>query len=248
MRLQGKVALITGGTSGIGLATAKRFQEEGASVAITGRDDGRLADAMLALGGKVLSIKADARSASDMRNAVEQVHARCGRLDILFANAGVAVPRPLEAIDEAHLDDHLSSNVKSVVFAVQQAVPVMGRGGSIVLNTSWLGEVGTPGLSVLSASKAAVRSLTRSLAAELAHRGIRVNAVSPGPIDTPIYGKMGLPPETLQVMAGQIQGQVPMGRFGMAEEIAGAALFLASDESSFMLGAEIVVDGGLSQI
>ena len=248
MRLSGKSALITGGTTGIGLATAKRFQQEGARVAVTGQNPERLAAAAQELGPDVLTIRADARSVSDTAAVMAQVKEQFGGLDVLFVNAGVAIPAPLDAVDEAHLDDQMAVNFKGTFFTVQKAVPLMESGGSIILNTSWLDEVGTAGLSVLSASKAAVRSLARSLGAELASKGIRVNAVSPGPISTPIYGKMGMPPEQLQQMAGQIQGKVPLGRFGTAEEIVGAVLFLASDESSFMLGSEIVVDGGLSQL
>ena len=248
MRLSGKTALITGGTSGIGLATARLFQQEGARVAVTGQNPERLTAAAQELGTDVLTIQADVHSLTEIIAMLAQVQERFGRLDVLFVNTGIGSPAPLEAVDEAHLDDLMAVNFKGAFFTIQQSVPLMGSGGSIILNTSWLNEVGAPGLSVLSASKAALRSLARSLGAELAPKGIRVNAVSPGPISTPFHGKMGLPPEQLQQMAGHLQEQVPMRRFGTAEEIAGAALFLASDESSFMLGSEIVVDGGLSQL
>ena len=248
MRLSGKTALITGGTSGIGLATARLFQQEGARVAVTGQNPERLTAAAQELGTDVLTIQADVHSLTEITAMLAQVQERFGRLDVLFVNTGIGSPAPLEAVDEAHLDDLMAVNFKGAFFTIQQSVPLMGSGGSIILNTSWLNEVGAPGLSVLSASKAALRSLARSLGAELAPKGIRVNAVSPGPISTPFHGKMGLPPEQLQQMAGHLQEQVPMRRFGTAEEIAGAALFLASDKSSFMLGSEIVVDGGLSQL
>ena len=248
MRLSGKMALIIGGTSGIGLATAKRFQAEGARVAITGQNPERLAAAAQELGENTLAIQADARSLTETKAGMAQVQQHFGKLDVLFVNAGVAFPGPLETVDEAHIDTMFDINFKGTFFAVQSAVPLMEKGGSIILNTSWLDEVGVSGLSILSASKAAARSLARTLSAELAPKGIRVNAVSPGAIATPIYGKMGLPPEHLEQMAGQIQKQIPLGRFGQPEEIAAAVVFLASDDSSYCLGAELVVDGGMSQL
>jgi NAD(P)-dependent dehydrogenase (short-subunit alcohol dehydrogenase family) len=246
--LKGKTALITGGTTGIGFATAKLFLENGARIAITGLDLQRLEQAKTALGGDTIAIKADVCSVAELADAKKQTQSRFGRLDVLFANAGVAFATPLDTTDEARYEAIMGPNLRGVFFTVQQFAPLMGAGGSIVLNTSWLNEVGTQGLSLLSASKAAVRSLARTLSAELQLRGIRVNAVSPGAINTPIHGKTGMSPEQLRTFAAGLQQRIPLQRFGNAEEIAAAALFLASDASSYMLGAEIVVDGGFSQL
>lgn len=246
--LQGKTSLITGGTTGIGFATAKLFREQGAKVAITGLSPQRLAQARHALGDDVLTIKADVRSMAELAAASQAVHTEFGHLDVLFANAGVAFATPVSSTDEARFDEMMDINFKGVFFTVQHMLPLMRKGSSIVLNTSWLDQVGTAGLSLLSASKAAARSLTRTLAAELWPQGIRVNAVSPGAINTPIHTKTGMTPEQLQAFASGLQQKIPMGRFGTAEEIAAAVLFLASDGSSYMLGAELVVDGGFSQL
>jgi NAD(P)-dependent dehydrogenase (short-subunit alcohol dehydrogenase family) len=251
--LQGKTALITGGSSGIGLACAKLFLSCGAKVAILGRDAKALAQAreqLMALdaSAELLTLQANVIDLAQLRTAKEQVHAHWGRLDVLFANAGVAYATPLQTTDEQTYSSLMDINVKGVFFTVQQFAPLMQAGGSIILNTSWLAEVGTANLSLLSASKAAVRSLARTLSAELLSQGIRVNAVSPGAINTPIHTKTGMPPEQLQAFADRIAKSVPLGRFGTAEEVAQAALFLASDASSYMLGAEIVVDGGFSQL
>jgi len=179
---------------------------------------------------------------------METVRERYGRLDILFANAGLGRAAPLEAVTEAQFDEQFAVNFKGLFFTVQKAVPLMDKGASIVLTTSFLNAVGAPGLSILSATKAAVRSLARTLGAELAPRGIRVNAVSPGPIDTPFHSKLGLAEKALAEVAAGIETQVPLRRFGKADEIAKTALFLASEDSSFMTGAEVVVDGGLSNV
>jgi NAD(P)-dependent dehydrogenase (short-subunit alcohol dehydrogenase family) len=248
MELQGKTALITGGSSGIGLATARHFVAAGARVTITGQDETRLAEAAQSLGPNVRALRADVRQLADLSSLAQQVSADRQPLDVLFVNAGVAFATPLGTVDEARYADVFDVNVRGAFFTVQALAPHMARGGSIILNTSWLNQVGTPGLSLLSASKAAVRSLTRTLAAELWPTGLRVNAVSPGAIDTPIHGKTGMAPEALAAFAQRIEAGVPMGRFGKAEEVAAAAIFLASDASSYMLGAEIVVDGGLSQL
>jgi NAD(P)-dependent dehydrogenase (short-subunit alcohol dehydrogenase family) len=177
----------------------------------------------------------------------DEIQERFGRLDILFANAGIGRAAMLDAVTEQQIDEQFAINFKGIFFAVQKAAPLMEKGGSILLTTSFLNEVGTPGLSILSATKAAVRSLARSLGSELASRGIRVNAVSPGPISTPFHGKLGLSDQQLKDAAAGIEVQVPPHRFGEAVEIARAALFLASDDASFMTGAEVVVDGGLTQ-
>jgi NAD(P)-dependent dehydrogenase (short-subunit alcohol dehydrogenase family) len=248
MKLKNKVALITGGTSGIGLETAKLFRDEGAHVIVTGVNPERLQEASRQLGPNVLVLSADLRIPSAINDLVAAIRDEFSHLDILFANAGVGFVAPLESVTDGQIDEQFSVNFKGIFFAVQKAVPVLSAGGSIVLTTSFLDTVGVPGLSILSATKAAVRSLARSLGAELAPRGIRVNAISPGPISTPFHSKLGLSDNDLNEMAAAITAQVPLRRFGATDEIARAALFLASEDSSFMTGAELVVDGGLSQL
>jgi NAD(P)-dependent dehydrogenase (short-subunit alcohol dehydrogenase family) len=246
MRLQGKTAVITGGTSGIGLATARHFIAQGAKVLITGQDADRLEAAGRELGA--FTHRVDVRQAIDLHSLGAVAKERFGRLDVLFANAGVAYVTPLAQTGEDRFHELFDINVKGAFFTVQALAPLMPAGGSIVLNTSWLGAVGTPGLSLLSATKAAVRSLTRTLAAELLDQGVRVNAVSPGAISTPIYGKTGMSAQAQQAFAMQMSQRIPLKRFGTADEVAQAAVFLASDESRYMLGAELVVDGGFSQL
>jgi NAD(P)-dependent dehydrogenase (short-subunit alcohol dehydrogenase family) len=246
MRLQGKTAVITGGTSGIGWATARQFIDQGAKVLITGQDPTRLATAGRELGAATQLV--DVRRATDLQALRDVAQAQFGHVDILFANAGVAYATPLAETGEARFDELFDINVKGVFFTVQALAPLMPAGASIVLNTSWLDQVGTPGLSLLSATKAAVRSLTRTLAAELLAQGVRVNAVSPGATATPIHGKTGMSPEALQAFATQLAQRIPLKRFGEAAEVAAAALFLASDESRYILDAELVVDGGFSQL
>lgn len=246
MRLTGKTALITGGTSGIGFASAALLKSEGARIAITGQSEVTLSAAKAALGDDVICLQVDVRKDADLCSARDACHAALGELDILFANAGIAYSTPLGSEGSHAFSDMLDVNVTGVFRTVQALVPLMRAGGSIILNTSWLNEVGTAGLSALSASKAAVRSLARTWSAELLDRGIRVNAVSPGAIDTPIHLKLGLAPEALADFARRLTNDIPLGRFGTAEEIARAVGFLASDDSSYMLGAEIVVDGGFS--
>lgn len=247
MKLQNKVAFITGGTSGIGLETAKLFQAEGAKVIVTGTNPGRLEAAGKALGDNALVLSVDLRKPAEIERAVEEVRARYGRIDVVFANAGAGTAAPLESVTPEQIDEQFSLNVSGLFFTIQKAAPLIPKGGSIVVTTSFLNAVGTPGLSILSATKAAIRSLVRSLGAELAPRGIRVNAVSPGPIATAFHTKLGLTDAQLTETATAIQAQVPLQRFGEAVEIARTALFLASDDSSFTTGAEIVVDGGLTQ-
>ena len=247
-RLDGKTALITGATSGIGWATARLFMEEGARVAITGQDEGRLVEAADALGGDVLAVRTEMRSLSDIDAMIGEVEEAFGGLDVLFANAGVTWASPFAQEDEESFDGQVDINLKGPFFVVQRAEPILNEGASVVLTTSTLDEMGMPGMGVYAASKAAVRSLTRSFAAELVERGIRVNAVSPGPIDTPIYSKLGMPPEAVQQMAAGLVEQIPMRRFGRPEEVAKAVLFLASEDSSFVLGEELAVDGGWTQL
>lgn len=248
MHLKDKVALITGGTSGIGLATARLFRDEGARVIVTGANSDRLAAASRELGSGVLAFRADLRVPSKIAMIVSAIRDKFGRLDVVFANAGAGLAAPLEAVTEARIDEQFSINFKGAFFTVQHAAPLLSNGASIVLTTSFLNSVGTPGLSILSATKAAVRSLVRCLGAELAPRGIRVNAVSPGPISTPFHGKLGLAEQELRAAASGIEARVPLHRFGQADEVAKAVLFLASDAASFMTGAELVVDGGLTQL
>jgi NAD(P)-dependent dehydrogenase (short-subunit alcohol dehydrogenase family) len=248
MKLSNKIVLVTGGTSGIGLEAAKLFREEGASVIIVGQNPDRLQAAASQFGDSVTLLRGDVSKPADIEAIVEQIRRKFGRIDVLFANAGMGLAAPLEAVTEDQIDAQFGVNFKGVFFTIQKAAPLLAKGGSIVVTTSFLNEVGAPGLSILSATKAAVRSLVRSLGAELAPRGIRVNAVSPGPVSTPFHGKLGLSGEQLNEAASAIENQVPLQRFGEAGEIAKAALFLASDDSSFMTGSEVVVDGGISQL
>jgi NAD(P)-dependent dehydrogenase (short-subunit alcohol dehydrogenase family) len=244
----GKVAVITGGNSGIGLATARRFVSEGAKVAILGRDPTTLETAVSELGDAAIGVAGDVQSLQDLDRFYETVKRDFGSIDLLFVNAGVAKMRPLEAVDEKHFDELFAVNVKGAYFTVQKALPLMNDGGTIVLNTSIANQLGNPTMSVYAASKAALRSLVRTFSAELVERGIRVNAISPGPIETPIYGRLDLPPEAQEEMAAAFTEQVPLKRFGAAEEVANAVLFLSSSESSFVLGHELVVDGGMTQL
>jgi NAD(P)-dependent dehydrogenase (short-subunit alcohol dehydrogenase family) len=246
--LDGKTALITGGSSGIGLATALRLRNDGARVAITGTDEAKLKAARAQIGGDTLAIRTDVRSLAELAAMAEQIREAFGTLDILFANAGLAYGTPIATTDEASFDRLMDVNVKGVFFTVQSILPVMKDGGAIVLNTSWLGQVGTPGRAVLSASKAAVRSFTRVLAAELVERRIRVNAVSPGPIETPIHRAPGQSEAEFAEYAAKVGAKVPIGRMGKAEEIAAAVAFLASDDAQYILGAELNVSGGFGDL
>lgn len=248
MRLAGKTALITGGSSGIGLATAKLFIREGARVAVTGRDVSRFGAVKDELGEGALVIAADVRSIADMRAAAGRVGEAFGGLDVFFANAGVAYATPLDETAEDRYAELMDINVKGVFFSMQATSPILREGASIILNTSFLNTVGFPGLSLLAASKAAVRSLARSWSRELLRRRIRVNALSPGAIDTPIQDKFGGTPGEVRERKTQLATQVPVGHLGRADDIAEAALFLASDESSYVVGVELVVDGGISQL
>ncbi|RZS79885.1 NAD(P)-dependent dehydrogenase (short-subunit alcohol dehydrogenase family) [Phyllobacterium myrsinacearum] len=248
MKLLGKTALITGGTSGIGLATAKLFVREGARVAITGRDASRFEQIKAELGKQAIIIAADVRSVADMRNVSKRIEDEFGALDIFFANAGVALSTPLASTDEASYAELMDINVKGVFFSMQAVSPILREGASVILVTSFLNQVGREGLSLLSASKAAVRSLARTWSRELLARRIRVNAVSPGGIDTPLHDRGRRTPEEVKARKAELASRVPLGRLGEADEIAQAVLFLASDESRYILGAELVVDGGISQL
>ncbi|MEO0533749.1 MAG: SDR family oxidoreductase [Cyanobacteria bacterium P01_A01_bin.123] len=239
-RLQNKTAVVTGGTTGIGFESAKLFIAEGARVIITGRNEARLAEAVESLGANAIGVKADVQSLADIDQLVTRVQAEFGELDILFANAGVAKRALLRDVTEADFDQEITINLKGVFFTVQKLEPLMKNGSSVILNTTTLAQTALPGEGVYSASKAAVRSLARSFSLELLDRQIRVNAVAPGAIETPIWSKMELPPE----VAEHVLSRAPIGRFGKPEEIAKVVLFLASDDSSYMLGEEILIDGG----
>ncbi|MGB7444941.1 MAG: SDR family oxidoreductase [Coleofasciculaceae cyanobacterium] len=243
-RLNGKTAVITGGTSGIGLVTAQLFIEEGAKVIITGQNETRLKDAAVTLGDSAIPVRANTLELANIDYLAEQVKATIGSIDVLFVNAGVAKAAPFKQVTEAGFDEEVAINFKGAFFTVQKLEPVMKDGGSIILTTTCLDQTAMMGESVYSATKAAVRSLARSFSVELLERKIRVNAIAPGPIETPIWSKMEMPQEVMEQAAQKVIGRTPVGRFGKPEEIAKAVLFLASDDSSFMLGEEILVDGG----
>lgn len=247
-KLDGKVALITGGNSGIGLATAKLFVQEGAKVVITGRREEALDQAAKEIGGDVKTVLADSGDVSKAKYVVEETVNAFGKIDILFINAGVAYFLPIEEITEDHFDSQFNINVKGPFFLVKEALPHLNDGGVIIGNTSVVGQKGFDGTSVYSATKAAFRSLSRVLASELRSRKIRTVSVAPGPIETPIYGKIGMPQEAVEEMGAGFAQQVPLGRFGSSDELAKSVLFLASDDASYVNGVELEVDGGLSQI
>jgi NAD(P)-dependent dehydrogenase (short-subunit alcohol dehydrogenase family) len=246
--LTGKVAVVTGGNSGIGLATAKRFREEGAKVAITGRDQKTLDEAVKTIGGDVIAVRADVSKLGDLDKFYKIVADKFGKIDIVFANAGIAKFAPFADSTEALFDETFDINVKGVYFTIQKALPLLNEGASIVINSSVVNETGPHSASIYSATKAAVRSFARTLTTELIDRGIRVNVVSPGPITTPIFGRTGLPKEALDEFATTVKAKVPMKRFGEPEEIANTVLFLASPEASYITGIDINVDGGLGQV
>lgn len=248
MKLSGQTAVITGGNSGIGLATAKLFISEGAQVAILGRDGKTLESAARELGNKAVAFKVDVASLEQIDAAVKEVGDKLGKVDILFANAGIAEFTPMEHVDADFFDKTFDINVKGVFFTVQKFLPLLRDNGAVLLTTSVVNQKGWPGTSVYSASKAAVRSLARTLAAELAPRNIRVNAISPGPIETPIFGRLGMSEEAVQQLIENTLKQSPMHRFGSADEVAQVALFLAGAQSSYLTGGEICVDGGLGQL
>jgi NAD(P)-dependent dehydrogenase (short-subunit alcohol dehydrogenase family) len=248
-KLEGKVAVITGGSSGIGLATAKRFLDEGAHVVITGRRKKELEQAAAALGGNITTVVGDVSRLEDLDRLYAIVKEKHGHIDILFANAGAGTIAPLEMATEAHFDQTFDVNVKGLFFTVQKALPLFKDGGSIILTSSVSNVMGLPGFSAYAASKAAVRSFSRAWTLELKDRNIRVNTMSPGPIDTPALATTtGLTPEQAEQAAAQFASQVPMGRRGQPEEIAAAVTFLASDESSYITGVDLAVDGGLAQV
>ncbi|MDR3427455.1 SDR family oxidoreductase [Silvimonas sp.] len=247
-RFTAKTVLVTGGSSGIGLAAAQAFAAEGARVIITGRDEAALAKAKAAIGDQAEVIRADsgnARAAAELTGEVSRLGVQ---LDAIFINAGSASFSPFDKVSEDLWDRTFNTNVKGPYFQIQALLPLLKQGASIVLNGSINAHIGMPDSSVYAASKAALISLAKTLSAELLPRGVRVNVISPGPIATPLYGKLGMDAETLQGVAEQIRNQVPLGRFGTPEELASTVLHLSAPESAFIVGTEIVVDGGMSQL
>lgn len=248
-RLQGKVALVTGGTSGLGLATAKRFIAEGARVFITGRRKEALEEAIREIGGDVTGIPGDVASLTDLDRLFEEIHQKAGRLDILFANAGGGAFMPLGQVTEEHFDKYFGINVKGTLFTVQKALPLMSSGGAIVVNGSMVSKKGFPAFGVYAATKAALRSFVRTWVVDLKGTNIRVNMVSPGTVITPAYqSELGMTDEQIEGFTAQASETTPLGRTGTPDEIAKVVVFLVSEESSFVNGIELFVDGGAAQI
>src|SRR6185369_6889725 len=248
-RLNDKVALVTGGNSGIGKETVNRFLEEGATVYFTGRNPETIKETANSLGrGKVTGIRCDSNDARGFGQVLERIRKEQGRLDVLFLNAGIAELTPLGSTTEEQLNRLFDTNVKSVFLSLQSAIPYFpDHGGSIILSGAWLTEFGAPLLSVVSATKAAVRNFARSFSAALLEKKIRVNCLSPGAIATPLYGRLGLEEARLKQLTECVTPKIPLGRFGTARDIANCAIYLASDESDYVLGADFVVDGGFSK-
>ncbi|MGZ4978460.1 MAG: glucose 1-dehydrogenase [Methylobacter sp.] len=244
-KLSGKIAVITGGNSGIGLATAKLFANEGATVVITGRRQAELDAAVAEIGSNAVGIQGDVSKLADLDKLYAEVKNQFGHIDIVFANAGIAELAPIGLITEEHFDKVFGINVKGLLFTVQKALPLLVDGGSIILNSSAANTLALEGFAVYSATKAAVRSFARTWTNELKERKIRVNVVSPGPVETPIFDKMGLSEQQIDEFGTNIATQVPLGRFGRPEEIAQAVLFLASSDSSYVAGVDLYVDGGM---
>ena len=247
-KLENKVALITGGNSGIGLATAKLFAKEGAKVVITGRREDALENAIKEIGHDAKYVLADAAEFGAAKTSVEAVVSQYGKIDVLFLNAGVAYFLPIDSIDEDHFDTQFNINVKNPFFTIKESLPHLSEGAVIISNTSVVNQKGFDGTSVYSATKAALRSLTRVLASELKAKKIRTVSVAPGPIETPIYSKLGMPEEAVKEMGAGFASLVPLSRFGTADELANAVLFLASNDASYVNGVELAVDGGMSQV
>ncbi|MFZ3333918.1 MAG: SDR family oxidoreductase [Candidatus Acidiferrales bacterium] len=247
-RLEGKVAVVTGGNSGIGLAAAKRLKDEGARVAISGRSKKTLDEALKILGKDALAVQADVAKLGEIDKLFAAVSEKFGKIDVLFVNAGVAKFVPLNAVTEEHFDEIFDIDAKGAYFTIQKALPYLNDGASIILNTSVAGQKGLANGTVYSATKAALRSFARSVAAELVGRNIRVNAVAPGPIVTPIFGRTGLSQEAIDDFTKELISMVPMKRLGKPEEVAGVVAFLASPDASYITGVEINVDGGMGQI
>ncbi len=243
-----KIAVITGGSTGIGFATAHRLIIDGAQVVVTGRNQEALDAAVLDLGDRAVGIQGDVANLGNLDRLFARIKDQFGRIDILFANAGIAPFVPIEAVTEEHFDGLFDINVRGLFFTVQKALALMSEGGSIILNASVVAQTGLPNTSVYSATKAAVRSLGRTLAAELSPRGIRVNVVSPGLIETPLWGKLGLSQDEVEVFGAQVVQQTPLRRPGKPAEIAATVAFLASEDASYFTGADLVADGGMVQV
>lgn len=247
-KLEGKVAVVTGGNSGIGLATAKRFVAEGAKVVVTGRRQPELDAAVREIGGHAIGVRGDVGNLADLDRLYATVKEKFGRVDVLFANAGIAEFAPLEQVTEEHFDRAFNTNVKGLLFTVQKALPLMPDGASVILNASIVSIKGMEAFSVYSATKAAVRSFARSWTTDLKSRKIRVNAISPGPIDTPGVDGLAKNPQEAEDIKASLAAGVPLGRMGAPDEIAKVAVFLGSDDSSFVTGIELFVDGGMAQV
>jgi NAD(P)-dependent dehydrogenase (short-subunit alcohol dehydrogenase family) len=247
-KLEGKVVLITGGTNGIGLASARLFKANGARLAVTGRDPESLAAAQEELGSDALVVASQAGDLAEVDALLAQVKERFGRLDVLFLNAGLSSPAPFEQVTEDQFDAIVGLNFKAAFFTIQKALPLFGDSASVIVTTSITNQTGTPNFSVYGASKAALRSLVQSLGLALIGRGIRVNAISPGPIDTNAFQRLKLPRERVEAIHADIRAKSPIKRFGSADEVAKVALFLASDDAAYIVGEEIVVDGGLTHV
>ena len=245
-RFEGKVAMVTGGNSGIGLAAAKAFAREGAQVAVTGRDEGTLKNAEKEIGSGALAIRADAARIADLDAAMAKVRDQFKRIDALFVNAGIGKFVPIAEVTEAMFDEIVTINLKGAFFTVQKALPLMARGSAVVLNASINAHIGLPGTTVYGATKAAVVNMAKTMSADLAERGIRVNAVSPGPVETPIFGRAGISSEQSRQTKEWLQNQTLVKRMAGPEEIAEAVLYLSSDVSSFVIGTELVIDGGMT--
>ncbi|WP_136481076.1 SDR family NAD(P)-dependent oxidoreductase [Cognatitamlana onchidii] len=247
-KLENKVAVITGANSGIGLATAKLFLKEGAKVVISGRRENALDEATKDLEGDFITVVADVSKTEDNKNLIDQAVAKYGKIDILYLNAGIAPPTPIADVTEAHYNILFDINVKGPIMASKLALPHLNDNSTILFTSSIVRQKGFEGFGVYSATKGALSSFAKVLATEVKSRGIRVNTISPGPVETPIYGKMGLPQDVLDGFGKDMSAQVPLGRFGASDEIATTALFLASSDASYINGVDLEVDGGLSQL
>ena len=247
MKLQNKIAVITGGNSGIGLATAHELKQQGARVIIVGRKPDAVAAAAKEIGADTLGLVADVSRVADIERVFQTIREQVGRVDILFANAGIAKFAPLADSSEALYDEMFDANLKGAYFTVKHALPLLTEGAAVVFTSSTVAHFGMPGASIYAAGKAALNNLAKTLAIELAGRKIRVNVVSPGPIATPIFGKMGLSEDAQKEVGGAILAQVPLARFGEASEIAKAVAYLVSPDATFVTGTELLVDGGMAQ-